>query len=280
MNYTVKELWIYPIKSCRGIKLTEAKVSLKGFTWDRELMLVDQHGKFLTQRTFPQLTSIQVALEGKSMLLSSTKKNIEPLRFAPTLEGTQRAVEIWKDKSTAIDQGDEVAAWFKKALDLSDEEAPRLVRQSPDFIRPLDPAFAIQENAPVSFADGYPCLVTTTASLADLNKRINEHHGNDEHEVTMDRFRPNIVVETTEAFEEGDWKRIQIGSVQFDNVKPCARCIVTTTDQNTGERNPKKEPLRTLNTFRKLEIGKVMFGENLIPRSVGLIKVGDKLSTL
>jgi len=276
MKYNIKELWIYPIKSCRGIQLEEVEVQAKGFAWDRELMLIDAQGMFQTQRKFADLATLQVALDGDVMMLSSSKSSIAPFSFTPTLIGEEKEVAIWKDTSTAIDQGDEVAVWFNEALGLTKDKQLRLVRQSPKYIRAIDPDFAAP-NAPVSFADGYPCLITNTASLNLLNEKIYATHQTTQHAVTMNRFRPNIIIETKEAFCEGNWKQIKIGAVQFDNIKPCSRCVVTTADQHTGTRDTQNEPLRTLSTFRKSDKGKIQFGENLIPKNNGWIKIDDGL---
>jgi uncharacterized protein YcbX len=158
-------------------------------------------------------------------------------------------------------------------------ESPcRLVRQSPEHPRPTNPAYA--PGGTVSFADGYPLLLTTTASLADLNRRIQASDPTAEC-VSMRQFRPNIVIELDDAraFEEDDWGSVQIGDITFDCVKPCDRCIVTTTDQSSGQRNLEKEPLKTLGTFRRFN-NKLLFGENLVPRSLGTLRVGDELQIL
>lgn len=276
----VSELCIYPIKSCQGIKLRTAEVTAKGLKWDREMMLVSHKGKFLTQRQFPQLAKVKVELSDGSITLTTVDASLEPLAFNPTLEGTTQEVAIWRDNTTAVDQGDRVADWFQRLLELDDAKKCRLVRQSPQYQREV--SRKLEANVPntVSFADGYPCLLTTSASLQDLNRRIEETHQEAAPVIGMDRFRSNIVVETTEAFAEDRWKTLQIGAIKFGVVKPCSRCIVTTIDQKKGDRNDLKEPLRTLGTFRQLGEQGVMFGENMIPYSEGTISVGDRLEVL
>ena len=225
----VSEIYVYPIKSCQGIKLKQAEVTSKGFLWDREMMVISKRGKFLTQRQFPQLAKAQIILEGDRISLSTEDNSLEPITFTPTFNGAEIAVEIWRDNTVAIDQGDEVAAWFHCLLELDKDKECRLVRQS--AIRKLRHKLAFKEENPVSFADGYPFLLTATASLAELNRRIAETYQENAPVITMDHFRPNIVVETETAFEEDNWKVIQLGDLKFAVVKPCSRCIITTIDQ-------------------------------------------------
>lgn len=261
----VNALYIYPIKSCRGISLSRAEVTPKGFQHDREMMLVDANGKFLTQRQHPKMATVGVTLVGESIVLAAGDRT---LSFQPTFTGEKIAVEVWRDRTIALDQGNEVARWFESILEIP----CRLVRQSPDEIRPVNPRYAGNSETPVSFADGYPILLTNTASLADVNDRLTE-------KVPMERFRPNLVIESENPWIESAWKSIEIAGIPYSLVKPCSRCIVTTTDQRTGERNPTKEPLKTLATYRTFADG-VMFGENVIPRKTGMIQVGDRITIL
>ncbi len=274
----VSELYVYPIKSCQGIKLKQAEVTSKGFLWDREMMVISKRGKFLTQRQFPQLAKAQITLEGDRISLSTEDNSLPTLTFTPSLKGAEIAVEIWRDNTVAIDQGDEVAAWFHRLLELDKDKECRLVRQS--AIRKLRHKLAFKEENPVSFADGYPFLLTATASLAELNRRIAEIYQETAPIIPMDHFRPNIVVETKTSFEEDTWKVIQLGDIKFAVVKPCSRCIITTIDQKKGTKNALKEPLRTLGSFRQFGEQGVMFGENMVPYREGILKVGDKLEVL
>ena len=275
----VSELWIYPIKSCQGIKLQQAEVTLKGFLWDRELMVISKRGKFLTQRQFPQLAKVQVAIAEDTITLSLQDNSIEPITFTPTLEGEKIEVEIWGDRTLAIDQGDKLAEWFHQVLELTPEKQCRLVRQSPQYIRPVHSKITT-DPTPVSLADGYPFVLTTTASLQELNRRITETYQSLKPRVPMNRFRPNIVVETEIPFDEDNWKLVQVGEIKFAVAKPCSRCIITTLDQQKGDVNQFKEPLRTLGTFRQFGEQGVMFGENMIPQNTGILKVGDELQIL
>ncbi|VEP15476.1 putative Fe-S protein [Hyella patelloides LEGE 07179] len=276
----VSELCIYPIKSCQGIQLKTAEVTAKGFLWDREMMLISQRGKFLTQRQFPQLARVQVQLVDDSLTLSMSDNSLEPLTFTPILRGEEIEVEIWRDRTIGIDQGDLVAQWFHQVLELDNTKKCRLVRQSPQYKRKVQHRLSGNHENTVSFADGYPCLLTTTASLAELNRRIMDTYQDSSEIVSMDRFRSNIVVETEIPFDEDNWKRIQIGELVFAVVKPCSRCIIPTVNQQNGDRNKLKEPLRTLGTFRQFGEQGVMFGENMIPLHPGTISVGDRLQIL
>jgi len=270
----VGALSIYPVKSCRGVAQEHSDVRPKGLSGDREWMIVDEEGRFLTQRLHPQMTQIRVRLEPNRLMLSDCRGLLEPIAIPMSTTGDGRDVQVWKTLTFALDEGDAVADWVTRMLD----RPCRLVRQSPDHPRPTDPAYA--PGGTVSFADGYPLLLTTTASLADLNRRIQASDPMAES-VCMRQFRPNIVIELDDAraFEEDDWLSVQIGDITFECVKPCDRCIVTTTDQNTGQRNPEKEPLKTLGTFRRFN-NKLLFGENLVPKSPGTLRVGDELQIL
>jgi uncharacterized protein YcbX len=270
----VNGLWIYPVKSCRGIAVEEAEVTAAGLLGDRQWMIVDEQGRFLTQRVHPRMTRIGVELDNEQLLLSDCSGVFDPMALPRDVSGNERAVQVWKTQTLALDQGDKIADWLSTIL----ETPCRLVRQSPNHPRPTNPEFA--PGGTVSFADGYPLLMTTTASLAELNRRIQV--GNPTASpVAMRQFRPNVVVdlELDRAFEEDHWKSLAIGTVRFDAVKACDRCIVTTTDQESGDRDPHKEPLKTLSTFRRFN-GKLLFGENLVPQTLGVLQRDDSVEIL
>jgi hypothetical protein len=174
-------------------------------------------------------------------------------------------VTVWRDECEAIDEGDGAARWFTDHLGVG----VRLVRLANDDARPLGTT-AAQPGDRVSFADAYPFLLLSLGSLRHLNSRLNLP-------VPMDRFRPNIVVDGCKPHAEDGWASIRIGEVDFDVTKPCARCVVTTTDQETGERG--REPLQTLASYRT-EDGRVLFGQNLVQRGTGTVRVGDDVEIL
>ena len=201
--------------------------------------------KFLTQRQFPQLAKVKVELADDSMTLSVRDGIMMPLSFTPTLQGREIALEIWHDRTIALVDGDRVAHWFQQVLELDSTKQCRLVRQSPQYERKIKKKILENQSNIVSFADGYPCLLTTTASLKKLNRRIVDVYHDSSTIVGMDRFRSNIVVETEIPFDEDSWKTVRIGEVKFRITKPCSRCIMTTIDQQKSDRDKFKEPLRT-----------------------------------
>ena len=276
----VSELCVYPLKSGQGIELQQAQVKTKGFLGDREMMLVSGSGKCITQRQFPQLAKVQVTFVEQNVTFQLEDNAVPALTFMPSLDGAAMIVEIWRDRILAIDQGDEVAQWFHQLLNLSPDKICRLVRQSPNHIRLLNKKNPQDDDQPVGFADNSPVMLTATASLEELNQRIIEIHQQQSQAIPMNRFRPNIVIDTIEPFIEDSWSLIQIGEIQFKVAKPCSRCIITTVDQQEGEKNKLKEPLNTLGTFRQLSEQGVMFGVNMIPLNEGIIRKGDRLQVL
>lgn len=248
-------IYIYPVKSCRGISLASAHLDAWGLEYDRNWMVVNADGHFLTQREFPSLALVETALETKLLRLSAP--NLPELRLSLFDRlGEEVNVTIWRDHCQAIDQGDEAAEWFSTFLGVT----CRLVRMAQRFIRPVEPNYAPQD-AQVNFADGFPLLMISEASLADLNMRLAEP-------LLMNRFRPNLVVSGCEPFAEDSWHTIRIGEVTFNGVKPCKRCIITTINQTTGKGG--QEPLTTLATYRRLK-GGVIFGQNLVHKGPGKV---------
>ena len=284
----VSQLCVYPLKSGRAIELPQAEVKTSGFVGDRELMLVSGSGKFITQRQFPQLAKILVQVARQDIILRLEDNSFPSLTLTPTLNGSAIEVEIWRDRLLAIDQGDEAARWFHQFLGLDSTKVCRLVKQSPEHLRAIAlprtlaiaSKYSSQEEHSIGFVDNYPVMLTATASLAELNQRIVEIHSSQQQTIPMNRFRPNIVIETTEPFIEDRWSLIQIGEIQFKVAKPCSRCIMTTIDQQQGEKNQLKEPLNTLGTFRQLSEKGVMFGVNTIPQNEGIIRTGDRLEVI
>ncbi len=261
----VSALSIYPIKSCRGIALETARIGPRGFYEDRAYMLVDPLGYFITQREQPRMALITPALN-EDGTLTVKAPGMQEIIITATRTGKMHEVFIWDDTCLAVDQGDAIAEWFSTFLD-----APcRLMRLPQDSTRPVDPRYAISQHDEVGFADGFPFLLITQASLDDLNARLKQP-------IPMNRFRPNIVVQNTAPFAEDTWRSIRIGDINFHIVKPCARCDIPTTDQATAQRG--KEPLKTLSTFRHAVRG-VMFGQNLIHQHEGSVRVGDPVAII
>ena len=261
----VTELAIYPIKSTGQISLQEAVISPTGFQHDRRWLLVDDQGCFITQRQYPELVRVKAQPVATGLLVQTEDKNDLEVSFPKDGESTA-AVMVWKDECQAVDAGDEAARWFTGYLNKS----CRLVYQPDDSIRTVDQRYAEPLDR-TGFVDGFPFLLTSEGSLADLNGRL-------EHFVPMKRFRPNIVINNTEAFAEDHWKLIQIGEVTFRVAKPSSRCVMTTVDTESGVKTG-KDPLKTLAGYRRTDMG-VIFGQNLIHNQQGVIRVGDEVRVL
>lgn len=263
----VTELNIYPIKSTRRITLDESPVLPRGLPWDRRWMLVDSAGNFITARQQPMLATVQTTVGEQTLSVEAAGREPLELPLQPARRETTR-VSVWKDSLDAVPAGRQADAWFSDFLGLS----CRLVQLTDDLSREVNPDYG-RPGDEVSFADGFPLLLITQASLADLNNRL-------EQPVEMRRFRPNLVVDGDMPYAEDHWRRIRVGGVEFEGVKNCSRCVFTTIDPDSGRKHPDKEPLRTLSTYRRRPRGGVYFGQNLIPRSGGLIHVGDQVVVL
>ncbi|MEV4432699.1 MOSC N-terminal beta barrel domain-containing protein [Streptomyces sp. NPDC049585] len=267
-------LHCYPVKSMAGCAPDEALMEPWGLAGDRRWAVTDADGRVLTQRQAPRLAlGAAVPLPGGGVRLGAP--GARPLELAPPVSGERGTVtvQVFSEKVTAVPAGAAADAWVSAFLG-----APsRLVHMAdPAHCRPIDPDYA-HEGETVSFADGYPLLVTTTASLRALDALVAEGDHAAEGPLPMDRFRPNAVVDGTEPWEEDGWRRVRIGEVTFRAVKPSGRCIITTTDQRTAERG--REPLRTLARHHRLG-GKPVFGQNLIPEHTGTLRVGDPVEVL
>jgi len=261
----LSSLIYHPIKACRGFAVSVWKVERMGLEHDRRMMVVTPEGHFLTQREQPRLALVTPELDGDTLRLCAT--GFDTLQLPIRREGTPVSVDIWKSKDVpAIDQGEEAAAWFSEWLGIP----VRLVRFAEGHKRLVSRDYAVNPDDHTGFADGYPLLLASEASLEDLNSRMDTP-------LPMDRFRPNLVVKGCRPFEEDEWKRIRIGDAEIAIVKPCARCVVTTIDKRTLERS--KEPLKTLATFRKQPRG-VMFGQNAIPLAAGRLETGMHVEVL
>ncbi len=262
----LSQLTYYPIKGCRGFDVDSWNVARMGLEADRRLMLVTREGHFLTQREHPRLALVTPERVADSISLSAPA--FDSLRFTPRSSGPTVSVDIWGSKHVqAVDQGDEAAQWFSDWL----ATPVRVVHFADGHVRHVNRDYAINHDDHTGFADGFPILIASEESLADLNARL-------EIPLPMNRFRPNIVVRGAgESFAEDTWKRIRIGAVEMAVVKPCARCVVSTTDQQTAVRA--KEPLKTLATFRKQK-GGAMFGQNVIPLGAGRLQVGMTVEVL
>ncbi|MET1254414.1 MOSC domain-containing protein [Aliikangiella maris] len=262
----LSEISIYPVKSLSGIQLDEAKVETIGLQQDRTMMLIDENNVFITQRKYPELALLEVKLKHNTILIKSPKQ--QPIQIsASDFQVTPLPVTIWKDNCYGCVASESINSWFSEYLGFT----VKLVTYYHTNPRPTDVKYSKPGDI-VSYADGYPVLVISSGSLADLNSRLQQP-------VSMKHFRPNIVIDNCEPYAEDDWQQIRIGEVIFDAVKPCSRCILTTVNPQTGIKDPQQEPLKTLTQYRKFDSG-IIFGKNLIPHSSGKIKLGDQLTII
>lgn len=256
----VAEIHVYPLKGARGIAQARADVLRGGLRHDRRFMLLDASGTFLTQRSHPTLALVTTEIRGDVLVLGVPAGGSAEVSLSP--EGPRRTVRLWKDDIVVMDVGERAAALVSEHLG----QTCSLVYMPDDVVRPVEAPYGVAGDR-VGLADGYPVLLATRASLADLNRRLDVP-------VPMSRFRPNLVVEGGEPYEEDLHSHVHVGSVAFRMPKRCARCQVILVDQDTAAVG--KEPLRTLATYRT-ENSKVHFAQNLIPDSPGSVAVGDEV---
>lgn len=266
----LSEIWVYPVKSFGGISLQESQVTDRGLELDRRWLLVDDNGRFLSQREHPVLALFQPEVVGDSLRIRH-RELLEfidiPLRPVFADGNAKIEVTVWEDAINAFEVSKPVTDWFTKLLGFS----VRLVYMPEESKRKLDPDYAISEDDITSFADAYPFLIIGQSSLDDLNRRL-------EVKVPMNRFRPNFVFTNGDAFEEDFWREFTIGNLSFVGVKRCDRCVMTTVDQQKGIISG-KNPLKTLAKYRNFG-NKVLFGQNVIGLGLGIVSVGDEIKVL
>ncbi|MEU1806939.1 MOSC N-terminal beta barrel domain-containing protein [Streptomyces sp. NPDC019937] len=279
VNPELSALHVYPVKSLAGLAPGAAVVEPWGLAGDRRWMVVEPNGRYVTQRQQPRLALASAELlPGGGVRLSAEGR--KPLRVTAPGPGDPSApsraafpVMLARTEVEVVPAGAEADAWFSDFLGTG----ARLVHlDDPTRRRPLTPEYA-RGGETVSLADEFPLLLTTTASLHALNSLIAQGDHPDEGPLPMNRFRPNIVIDGTAPWAEDDWRRIRVGEVVFRVCKPCSRCVITTTDQSTGERG--KEPLRTLARHRRVGDA-LLFGQNLVPEGTGTLRLGDPVEIL
>ncbi|CAM3816200.1 MOSC domain-containing protein [Mucilaginibacter galii] len=256
----ISQLYIYPVKSLGGIALQQAQVTSRGLQHDRRWMLIDNNNRFLSQRSHAQLALFALAVTSVGIVV--TYKPTHATITIPYQPQTNEkiTVSIWDDSCSATVVSEEVNQWFSHILQIN----CRLVYMDDDDLRPVDPKYAAP-GLITSFSDAYPMLLIGQSSLDDLNGRLSQA-------VSMDRFRPNMVIKGTAPYEEDRITHFTAGHINFYGVKPCARCVMTTIDQGTAIGGA--EPLKTLSGYRKAN-KKIYFGQNLIHDGDGIIKIGD-----
>lgn len=254
---------IYPIKSCAGIAVRSWDVDTFGFRYDRRWMVTTPRGEFITQRECPALALVRVEVAEPHLRVTAPGMPDLVLALNP-LGGRPVSTMIWDDQVSVVAPDHRADDWFSQVVGLE-----VVLAYMPDTVRrEVDRDWA-PRGGRTGFADGFPFLLIGDASLADLNQRLGEA-------LPMNRFRPNLVVAGSAPFAEDGWRAIRIGGLEMEVVKPCARCVVTTTSQERGARDG-DEPLRTLATFRRQD-GKVMFGQNVVHYGTGTLQVGNEVS--
>jgi len=260
-DFQLSGIYIYPVKSLAGIRVDRWQVAPTGLRYDRQWMLVDEGGLFLSQRKLPRMALIKTALSGSELLLSAPGMEPLGLSLLPA-EGEWMDVIVWHDHCRARAVSNAADLWFSRFLG----QKCRLVYLPDQSIRPVDPNYGSSTDH-TAFSDGFPFLLISENSLAVLNQEMGLH-------LAMERFRPNLVISGCAGYEEDSWREIRIGAIDFRLPKPCARCAVPTIDPATAETG--KEPLITLNRTRKWQ-NKVYFGQNALHDGCGELAVGDKV---
>ena len=273
----IAELTLYPVKSCAGIALQEATIGAAGLAYggvaDREWMIVDANGQFLSQRTHPRMARIRPGIQSEQLILQFPGLTPLALPLSRRDAGSEMPVRVWKDQLPAQDCGPEAAAWLTQALGTP----CRLVRFSASAVRLASPKWTRGIDAPNRFSDAFPFLVIAQASLDDLNERL--HHAG-RPPLPMNRFRPNIVMNDVPAYAEDALPRLQIEGARLELVRACQRCPVPSIDQDTGEKGP--DPIDILRTYHSggLPNGAATFGVHAILQSGEgtLLRVGQSLT--
>jgi uncharacterized protein YcbX len=258
--YSVKEIYIYPIKSLAGISCQTALAEEMGFENDRRWMLIDADNQMITQREHRIMSQFYPQISGGKISITFQDQKHE-FSIDEHLENSI-AVNVWDDKSEVIEVNKSTSKWFTEHLGFE----CKLVK----IIKPGDrkhESSRLKETLNVSLADGYPYLMIGSQSLDFLNEKLAD-------KITILRFRPNIVISTQTPHEEDDFTTFKIGEVQFKNVKPCGRCIMVNNDPENGKL--KKEPLKTLSKYRVVD-NSVLFGTNIVSLNSGTISVGDEI---
>jgi len=261
---TLSKLFIHPVKSMRGLQISHAQVMPSGLAFDRLFMVTDAQGTFITARQYPQLVKFTPALLPDGILITSPDGDHAQIRFSD-FSKEEQPTEVWGNHFTALAAPENINRWLSEHLQREvqlrwiGEKPTRRVKKHADI--------------PLSFADGYPYLLINEASMFDLKQRCPSS-------VKLQQFRPNLVVTGAEAYAEDSWKRIRVGDVEFELVKPCSRCVLTTISTEGGRKHPDGQPLKTLQGYRTAEGGDIDFGQNLIVLNSGIIRVGDRIEVL
>jgi uncharacterized protein len=260
----LSQMYLYPVKSLAGIRVNSWEVAETGLKYDRKWMLVDQSRQFLSQRRLPRMALIKTCFDDDKLILSAPGMADMALALNPKAGEVIRC-SIWHDEVDAVAVSGAADRWLSVFL----QSECRLVYQPDDSLRIVNQNYA-QADDITALSDGFPFLLVSENSLADLNRAM-------QLDLPVIRFRPNLVISGCDAYAEDTWRQISIGNIGFRLPKPCSRCAVPTIDPETGETG--KEPLTTLNRLRKWE-NKVYFGQNALHNAQGKLSVGDQVEIL
>lgn len=265
MTIEVSQLFRFPVKSLKGSSLEKMQVDAFGPRWDRRFMLANQNGRFLTQREFPIMGQFGAEINADSLQLTyagvtKTLSLVKLSRFAQ-----HRSVSIWKDEVSARLIESDINPWLSDIL----QTRVTLCFMDDDTHRQVDTQYALQGDR-TSFADGYPFLIISEASIEFLSEKVGR-------ELSVERFRPNVVLTGCEAFAEDEWTKIAINGIEFDVVKPCARCSIPTLNLKTSE---KEIDVMQMMLKHRRQGKAVMMGQNAIHRQHGVLQVGQAVEVL
>ncbi len=264
----VSHICAYPVKSAAGVSLRFSRLTQKGLEQDRHWALIGADNEVITAREFPQLLALKPEFTSDGLSLEFEGAAVLNIPYSPDNTDVTR-ITVFKNPATAVVLSDAINTWFSDYLHIS----CRLVYMDAHCHRDVLFENGGKEGDVVAYADECPILLLTEASLEDLNARL-------EQPVTYRNFRPNLVVQGSQAFAEDDWQSVQIGECEFEVGQRCQRCVLTTIDPDTQIKHKSQEPLRTLSTYRRHPAGGVAFGIHLIPRRLGTIRLGDSVEAL
>lgn len=274
----VVELWRFPVKSLRGHTLERATLTRTGLAWDRFWMVVDASGKMVTQRTVPRMATVSARVDEESGTLT-LRDETRPDRACttsvfgePESSRPERPARVWSDTVQAREADPAASAWLRDVLGVECS----LVYFPPSAVRAVDPAYAGPEDR-THFADGFPMLLASVGSLRSLNTTL-------ERPVVMERFRANVVIDGSPAWDEERWTRVRIGAVSMRTPKPCTRCSIVDVEPATGaSAKGTLEALRALRSEKgaaPAAKGKTCFGQNMLHDALGELRVGDAVYVL
>lgn len=262
----ISQLFIYPIKSLGGIAMQQVEITATGFKHDRRWMLVDEHNVFLSQRSHPQMALLQAGENNEGIFVFHKQHPLQSILLPFAMEYKKKQlVTVWDDTCNALEADEEINCWFTDMLHID----CKLVYMPDSTKRWVDKKYAANEEI-TSFSDGYPILMIGQMTLDNLNKKLVDP-------LPVNRFRPNIVFTGGHAHIEDEMAAFSIEELNFLGVKPCARCVITSIDQQTAIAG--KEPLKTLSGYR-MKNNKIYFGQNVLQQQNGFIKIGDELKII